>query len=104
MPDPSRNKSGLQGRATLLQAGENTQWKGSIRRSLVLEPFPRQPQFGFTQAISSLANIFIASSSDSDAFEHLRCKLMLCLLLGRSNTTWQALLMSYYSTDRLSAL
>jgi hypothetical protein len=53
-------------------AGENIQLKGMIRRSLVLEILPRQPQFALVQEISSFPNIAMAWTSDSDALEHLR--------------------------------
>jgi hypothetical protein len=49
--------------ASLMQcqdAGEKIQLKGKIRRTLVFDAFPRQPQLGFVQERSSFANIFIA--------------------------------------------
>src|SRR5262245_19194349 len=51
-------------------AGENTQSKGKIRKSLVLDAFPRQPQS--EQVIFSLPNTFIASVSESDELGHFR--------------------------------
>jgi hypothetical protein len=57
-------------RQLLQVAGESIQLNGRIRRSLVLDAFPRQPQLGFVQESSSFPNIFIASASESDALSH----------------------------------
>jgi hypothetical protein len=57
-----------------------------------LEAFPCQPQFGSVQEICSSPNIFIAWTSESDAAEHLRWKLMSWPPLGHSKTILYALL------------
>lgn len=57
--------------------GENIQLKGRIRSSFILDTFPFHPQFGLSQEIFSFPNISIASISESDGFEHFRCRLML---------------------------
>lgn len=75
---------------------ENTQSKGRIRRSLVFDAFPCQPHFGLSQVISSSPKIFIASTSDSAAFEHFRCRLMLCPPLGHAKTILYALLIEHH--------
>jgi len=51
-------------------AGEQIQLKGTIRRSLIRDAFPRHRHSGHW--ISSPANIFLASSSDSEALDDLR--------------------------------
>ena len=58
-------------------AGARIQSKGKMRRSLVLEALPCQPQAGFVQAISSLPNIFMASVSESERLVHFFCRLIL---------------------------
>jgi hypothetical protein len=73
LPDAGRGRSREAERASLMQcqdAGEKIQLKGRIRRTLVLDAFPRQPQLGFVQERSSFANIFIASASERDTLPH----------------------------------
>jgi hypothetical protein len=65
---------------------ENTQSKGTIRRSFVFDALPCQPHCGLAQKISSFPKVFIASISDREGFEHLRCKLILWPLLGQAKT------------------
>lgn len=67
-------------------AEEKIQLNGRIRRSFVLDAFPCQPHFGFPQEISSFPKIRIASVSESEDLEHLRCKLILCPPFGHAKT------------------
>jgi hypothetical protein len=75
-------RSGAFGQLT----GEKIQSKGRIRKSLVFETLPCQPQRGLSQTISSSPKIFIASFSESAGLEHFRCKLILCPPLGHAKT------------------
>jgi hypothetical protein len=68
-------------------AGESIQLNGKIRRSFVVDAFPCQPQLGLAQESSSSPNISIASVSESDAFVHFLCTLMLWRPFGHSKTT-----------------
>ena len=79
-------------------AGEKTQLKGRIRRSLALDAFPRQPHCGLAQEIFSPPNSSIASSSESEALEHFRCRVMSCPPLGQTKTNRYALFINNYTT------
>ena len=57
-----------------------------MRRSLVLEALPCQPQAGFVHVISSLPNIFMASDSESEVLRHFFSRLIFLRSLGHSKT------------------
>lgn len=67
-------------------AGEKIQLKGKIRRILALDAFPRQPQCGLAQEITSPPNSSIASCSESEPLEHFRWRLISWPPLGHSKT------------------
>jgi hypothetical protein len=78
-------------------AGDNTQLKGRIRRSRVLDAFPCQPQLGLVQDRFSSPNSSIASVSESDLLLHFIWKLILWRPFGHSKTIRYAKLISYCS-------
>jgi hypothetical protein len=53
-------------------AGEKTQSKGKMRKSLVRDTFPCQPHAGLMQEIFSSPNILMASTAEREALEHFR--------------------------------